>query len=108
MNDFLWPLLNVEIFLALVAPGNCCHAYISIDMLGGAEWGVFLGGEVVWSERRKVIGETGPGETIDFRTVENNRLFSTIEDEAMKTSLLLSSSASIGRSNAGCLANEYK
>lgn len=33
VNDLLWPLLQTELFLALVAPGNCCHAYISIDTL---------------------------------------------------------------------------
>jgi len=33
VNDLLWPLLQTELFLVLVAPGNCCHAYISIDTL---------------------------------------------------------------------------
>lgn len=33
VNDLLWPLLQTELFLGLVAPGNCCHAYITIDTL---------------------------------------------------------------------------
>ena len=37
---FSRPWSKIELFLALVAPGNCCYAYISVDKLGGA--GVFF------------------------------------------------------------------
>lgn len=65
MNDFFSsPCSKIELFLALVAPGNCCHAYISVDMLGGAGFYFFsaLGKYSVKEGEKKVIGEMNPGD----------------------------------------------
>lgn len=70
MNDFFPTRLcsKIRLFLALVALGNCCHAYISIAPVGVGSrclFSFFNDGEVKRQERRRVI--------IDFIVVDTVR-----------------------------------
>lgn len=92
---FSSPCSKIELFLALVAPGNCCHAYISIDTLGGAGFSLFFsfpffqqwGDAVVRTAKRRWLVEWTQG-IIDFRRVEDIAVcFHSIGYGAMKRPL---------------------
>ena len=68
---FSSPCSKIQLFLALVAPGNCCHAYISIDTLGGAGFSFSfsfffcfpaVGRRSGKEGEKNVIGEMNPGD----------------------------------------------